>query len=62
MKDYLVKALAYNNQVRAYAVTTTETIDEARRRHNTWPTASAALGRSMTVSVILGAMLKGDKP
>ena len=61
MKDYLVKALAYNNQVRAYAVTTTETIDEARRRHNTWPTASAALGRSMTVSVILGAMLKGDE-
>lgn len=61
MKDYLVKALAYNDQVRAYAVTTTDTIDEARRRHNTWPTASAALGRSMTASVILGAMLKGEE-
>lgn len=61
MKDYLVKALAYDNQVRAYAVTTTDTIEEARRRHKTWPTASAALGRSMTVSVILGAMLKGEE-
>lgn len=61
MKDYLVKALAYDNQVRAYAVTTTDTIEEARRRHKTWPTASVALGRSMTVSVILGAMLKGEE-
>ncbi|OKL36094.1 Hsp33 family molecular chaperone HslO [Domibacillus mangrovi] len=61
MKDYLVKALAYHNQVRAYAVNTTVTIGEAQRRHNTWPTASAALGRSMTASVMLGAMLKGEE-
>ena len=60
MKDYLVKAIAYNDQVRAYAVITTETVGEAQRRHQTWPTASAALGRSMTASVILGAMLKGE--
>lgn len=61
MKDYLVKALAYNDQVRAYAVNTTVTVEEARRRHHTWPTASAALGRSMTASVMLGAMLKGEE-
>lgn len=61
MKDYLVKALAYNDQVRAYAVNTTVTVGEAQRRHNTWPTASAALGRSMTASVMLGAMLKGEE-
>ncbi|KMY28529.1 heat shock protein Hsp33 [Lysinibacillus xylanilyticus] len=61
MKDYLVKALAYSGQVRAYAVNTTEVIGEAQRRHNTWPTASAALGRSMTASVMLGAMLKGEE-
>jgi len=61
MKDYLVKALAYSEQVRAYAVNTTVTIGEAQRRHNTWPTASAALGRSMTASVMLGAMLKGEE-
>ncbi|MGG4504160.1 Hsp33 family molecular chaperone HslO [Paenibacillus polymyxa] len=60
MNDYLVKALAYNNQVRAYAVRTTETVSEAQQRHYTWPTASAALGRSMTVGVMLGAMLKHE--
>ncbi|KOS68014.1 heat shock protein Hsp33 [Lysinibacillus contaminans] len=61
MKDYLVKALAYNDQVRAYSVNTTVTVGEAQRRHNTWPTASAALGRSMTAGVMLGAMLKGEE-
>lgn len=61
MKDYLVKSIAYDNQVRAYAVLTTKTVDEARHRHNTWPTASAALGRSMTAGVMLGAMLNGEE-
>ncbi|GGJ75593.1 molecular chaperone Hsp33 [Anoxybacillus voinovskiensis] len=60
MSDYLVKALAYDGQVRAYAVRTTETVREAQRRHQTWPTASAALGRAMTAGVMMGAMLKGD--
>ncbi|HWJ77297.1 MAG TPA: Hsp33 family molecular chaperone HslO [Niallia sp.] len=61
MSDYLVKALAYNDQVRAYAVRSTETVGEAQRRHYTWPTASAALGRSLTATAMLGAMLKGDQ-
>ncbi len=61
MKDYLVKALGYNGQVRAYAVSTTETVAEAQRRHYTWPTASAALGRAMTAGVMMGAMLKGEE-
>ena len=60
MSDYLVKALAYNGQVRAYATKTTETISEAQRRHGTWPTASAALGRAMTATAMMGAMLKGE--
>ncbi|WHX79182.1 Hsp33 family molecular chaperone HslO [Priestia flexa] len=61
MSDYLVKALAYNNQVRAYAVKTTEAVGEAQRRHYTWPTASAALGRAMSAGVMMGAMLKGEQ-
>ncbi|MED3554174.1 Hsp33 family molecular chaperone HslO [Cytobacillus praedii] len=61
MNDYLIKALAYNGQVRAYAVRTTETVGEAQRRHQTWPTASAALGRSMSAGVMMGAMLKGEE-
>lgn len=60
MQDYLVRALGYNGQVRAFAVKTTETVGEAQRRHNTWPVVSAALGRSMTAGVMMGAMLKGE--
>jgi molecular chaperone Hsp33 len=60
MSDYLVKALAYDGQVRAYAVNSTETVGEAQRRHDTWPTASAALGRSISAGVMMGAMLKGE--
>lgn len=61
MSDYLVKALAHDGKVRAYAVRSTETVSEAQRRHYTWPTASAALGRSMTAGVMMGAMLKGEE-
>ncbi len=61
MNDYLVKALGFNGQVRAYAVRTTETVGEAQTRHYTWPTASAALGRSMSAAVMMGAMLKGEE-
>lgn len=60
MKDYLVRAVGFNGQVRAFAARTTETVGEAQKRHNTWPVVSAALGRSMTASVMMGAMLKGD--
>ncbi|MER1959070.1 MAG: Hsp33 family molecular chaperone HslO [Solibacillus sp.] len=60
MKDYLIRAIAFDGQVRAFATNTTETVAEAQRRHNTWPVVSAALGRSMTASVMMGAMLKGD--
>ncbi|MDU9419322.1 Hsp33 family molecular chaperone HslO [Staphylococcus lloydii] len=60
-KDYIVKALAFDGQIRAYSALTTETVQEAQTRHYTWPTASAALGRTMTATVMMGAMLKGDQ-
>ncbi|ASS89741.1 Hsp33 family molecular chaperone HslO [Aeribacillus pallidus] len=61
MNDYLVKSLAYGGGVRAYAVKTTDTVSEAQRRHQTWPTATAALGRAMTAGVMMSSMLKGDE-
>ena len=60
MNDYLVKALAFDGTIRAYAVRSTETIAEAQQRHSIWPTATAALGRSMTAAVMMGAMVKGE--
>ena len=50
MNDYLIKALAFDGQIRAYAISSTEMVSEAQKRHETWPTASAALGRAMTAS------------
>lgn len=60
LKDYLIKATAYNGRVRAYAATSTATVEEARRRQDTWATASAALGRTLTIAGMMGAMLKGE--
>lgn len=60
VKDYLIKATTYNDMIRAYAITSTDTVEEARRRQDTWATASAALGRTITVTAMMGAMLKGD--
>lgn len=60
MSDYLIKATAFDGTIRAYAAKTTETVEEARRRQDTWATATAALGRTLTISAMMGAMLKGD--
>lgn len=60
MSDYLVRGIGFGGEVRVFAVRSTETVAEAQRRHNTWPVVSAALGRSMTAAVMMGAMLKGD--
>lgn len=60
MNDYLVKATAFEGTVRAYAIRSTELVEEARRRQDTWATATAALGRMLTISTMMGAMLKGD--
>lgn len=59
--DYIVKALAFDGEIRAYASLTTESVQEAQTRHYTWPTASAAMGRTMTATVMMGAMLKGTQ-
>ena len=42
MSDYLVRGLGLNDEIRILAVDTTETINEAVRRHGAYPTAAAA--------------------
>ena len=59
--DYIVKSLAFDGEVRAYAALTTESVQDGQTRHYTWPTASAAMGRTMTATLLMGAMLKGDQ-
>ena len=60
MEDYLVKALCYEGEIRAFALNATATVSEAQQRHDTWRNSSAALGRTMVASLMLGAMNKGD--
>ena len=45
MSDYIVRAIAADSQIRAFAAVTTETVETARQDHNTSPVATAALGR-----------------
>ena len=58
MEDYIVRATAANTQIRAFAASTTELVEQARQRHNTSPVASAALGRLLTGGVMMGSMMK----
>lgn len=58
MSDYLVRIITRNGGVRALACIATDLVSEACRRHGTWPTASAALGRALTGGVLCGALLK----
>ena len=44
MNDYIIRAIAANDQIRAFAAVTTETVETARQDHNTSPVATAALG------------------
>lgn len=61
MNDYIIRATAANDQIRAFAVVTTEMVETAREHHNTSPVATAALGRLLTAGAMMGSMMKGEK-
>lgn len=61
MNDYIVRATAADAQIRAFACTTRELVERARRAHNTSPVVTAALGRFLSAGAMMGSMLKGDK-
>lgn len=61
MKDYALIATAYNHTARIYIGTSKNLVEEARKIHDTWPTASAAFGRFLTVSSLFGLMYKENE-
>ncbi len=61
MKDYCTKVYAYNKFIRIYAATTTNLVEKARTLHETWPTATAALGRFLTASAMTSLMYKAGE-
>lgn len=60
MKDYIVRATAAEGQIRAFAATTRQTVEDARGAHNTSPVATAALGRLLSAGAMMGSMMKND--
>lgn len=61
MDDYIVRATAADAQIRAFACTVRETVETARRIHNTSPVVTAALGRLLGAGAMMGSMLKGER-
>lgn len=59
-KDYIVRATAANAQIRAFAATSRELVEKMRQLHDTSPVVTAALGRLLTGSAMMGVMLKGE--
>jgi molecular chaperone Hsp33 len=51
-------AMANKDGVRGYAAATTGLVEEARRRHDTSPTATVALGRALTAATLMSGLLK----
>ncbi len=54
-RDSLVRATAADGLIRCMAAVTTDTVAEAARRHQTSGTVTAALGRTLTGTLLLGA-------
>jgi molecular chaperone Hsp33 len=61
MNDYIIRATAAEETIRAFAIRSTDLTVEAREIHHTFPVVTAALGRLMSASAMMGSMMKGDK-
>ncbi len=61
MGDYIVRAMAADQQIRAFAINSRDLVEKARESHNTSPVATAALGRLLSAGAMMGVMMKGEK-
>ena len=58
--DQLVRVIAKDAPVKAVAISGTDLTERARSIHDTWPVATAALGRLLMAASMMGNMLKGE--
>ncbi|MGE5633504.1 MAG: Hsp33 family molecular chaperone HslO [Caulobacteraceae bacterium] len=61
MKNYLIRGASTDESIRFFSCITTNLVEEARRIHDCYPVAAAALGRMLTAGSMMGVMLKSDK-
>lgn len=59
-ENYMLRATAHDGLVRAFALDASGAVDELQRRHQTYPAATAALGRIAIGALLFGAMLKEE--
>mgnify|MGYP004506982197 FL=1 len=58
MKDQIIKFLAYNGRISVACCSTTNLVEEARKLHDLSPLATAAMGRVLTITALIGAEMK----
>lgn len=61
MRDEIVRAMTSDGYVKAVAVTGRDVVERARQIHTLLPMATAALGRALMGTSMLGDMLKTEK-
>lgn len=61
MRDYIIRGIDKKGTIRFFIASTTNMVEEARKIHNTSPTATAALGRALTAASMIGVTLKNEQ-
>ena len=61
MQDKIIKFLAYEGKISVICADTTELVEKARKTHDLSPVATAAFGRLLTITAIMGNEMKGEK-
>ena len=61
MQNKIIKFLAYEGKISVICAETTELVEKARTIHDLSPVATAAFGRLLTITAIMGNEMKGEK-
>ena len=61
MKDQIIKFLAHDGKISVICASTTNLVEESRKVHDLSPLATAAMGRVLTITALIGAEMKNKK-
>ncbi|MBQ6907062.1 MAG: Hsp33 family molecular chaperone HslO, partial [Clostridia bacterium] len=60
MADILVRGVSMDGTIKIFVAITKDLVEDARKIHKSFPIATAALGRTLTIAAIMGQNLKND--